>query len=286
MTDNFGLGKLGFGSLAGMTDGLELMKRAWNPFNLPSTMTPTMDIDELDKRIADLKTVEQWLNVNLGMLRGTIQTMEIQRGTLAALREMGNSFTGAASAASPAAGDAAAQMFAAFTALQKSIGGIGQQQEPAPGATDAPDSGDGEAPPEGPAGASAQDRSAGMGAGSGAAASRGAGSPGAGAAEATARAEPAGSAGSASPSLWWDLLQKQFQQVAQAALAGSALSSPARPSASAAPAANSRAHAAAASRSSGAAGAAGASGTSGDSRTSGASSAAGAKRKTTPRTGR
>ena len=136
MSNTFGFGPLDFGSLTGMSDGLDLMKRAWAPFNLPSNMTPTMDIDELDKRIADLKTVEQWLNMNLGMLRGTIQTMEIQRGTLAALQEMGRTFTGAAAFATPAgAGDATAQMLAAFGALQKTLGGFGRRQASEPAAS-------------------------------------------------------------------------------------------------------------------------------------------------------
>jgi hypothetical protein len=51
--------------------------------------TPTLSVDELDKKIADLKAVEAWLNVNVSMLRGTIQTLEVQRGTIATLKSMG-----------------------------------------------------------------------------------------------------------------------------------------------------------------------------------------------------
>ncbi len=69
-----------------MLDGVEMVKRAWSNFNVPSAMLPTVDLDELDKRIADLKAVEQWLNVNQSMLHNTIQGLEIQRGTLAAIR--------------------------------------------------------------------------------------------------------------------------------------------------------------------------------------------------------
>jgi len=49
-------------------------------------MNPTTDLDELDKRISDLKAVEQWLNVNLSMLRATIQGLEVQRGTIATIK--------------------------------------------------------------------------------------------------------------------------------------------------------------------------------------------------------
>ena len=43
---------------------------------------------DLEKRIAELRTVEQWLNLNLGMLRTSIQTLEVQKGTLQALSSL------------------------------------------------------------------------------------------------------------------------------------------------------------------------------------------------------
>ncbi len=49
------------------------------------------DLSEMDKRIAELKAVEQWLSLNLSMLKTTIQGLEVQRGTLAAIQ----SFTSA-----------------------------------------------------------------------------------------------------------------------------------------------------------------------------------------------
>ena len=222
MSNTFGFGPLDFGSLTGMSDGLDLMKRAWAPFNLPSNMTPTMDIDELDKRIADLKTVEQWLNMNLGMLRGTIQTMEIQRGTLAALQEMGRTFTGAAASATPAgAGDAAAQMLAAFGALQKTLGGFGRRQASEPAASAQAPSDPAPAAPGGwPGSASARAQPHTAGSTTGTAGTTGTAQGEAAPAADTTRADaPAGP----NPALWWDLLQRQFQQVAQAALAGGGL---------------------------------------------------------------
>jgi len=47
-----------------------------------------MSVAELEKRIAELRTVEQWLNLNLGMLRTSIQTLEVQKGTLQALSNL------------------------------------------------------------------------------------------------------------------------------------------------------------------------------------------------------
>ena len=47
---------------------------------------PTFDIEELDKRIKDLKSVESWLSMNLNVLKSTIQTLEVQRATLMAIK--------------------------------------------------------------------------------------------------------------------------------------------------------------------------------------------------------
>lgn len=69
-----------------VTDGFDFVKKIWGSLPIPSVMNPTTDLDELDKRISDLKAVEQWLNVNLSMLRATIQGLEVQRGTIAIIK--------------------------------------------------------------------------------------------------------------------------------------------------------------------------------------------------------
>lgn len=74
-----------------VTDGVDFVKKIWGSLPLPSVMTPTTDLEELDKRISDLKAVEQWLNVNLSMLRATIQGLEVQRGTIATIKSFGAS---------------------------------------------------------------------------------------------------------------------------------------------------------------------------------------------------
>jgi len=52
-------------------------------------MAPLTNIEELDKRISDLRSVEQWLKLNLNMLQSSIQAMEVQRATLSTLRAFG-----------------------------------------------------------------------------------------------------------------------------------------------------------------------------------------------------
>jgi hypothetical protein len=94
--------------MASMNDPLGFVKKLWGDMQLPGMVTPTVSIDELDKKIKDLKTVESWLNVNMNMLRGTIQAMEVQRATIATLKSMGESFAQQMNTASNAAGFAAA----------------------------------------------------------------------------------------------------------------------------------------------------------------------------------
>ena len=73
-----------------LPDPFEFMKKLWNPMGLPmpGMVAPTLDIDAVEKKIADLKSVENWLNLNLNMLRLSIQGLEMQRNTLAAMKAM------------------------------------------------------------------------------------------------------------------------------------------------------------------------------------------------------
>ena len=70
---------------------------------LPSMMMPTLDVKELEKRIGDLRSVEHWLNLNLSLLRTTIQGLEMQRSTLQAWQALGTSGTASPGAAGPSA---------------------------------------------------------------------------------------------------------------------------------------------------------------------------------------
>jgi len=49
-------------------------------------VAPILDVSEIDKRIAELKSVENWLTMNLNVLRMSIQGLELQRATLAAMQ--------------------------------------------------------------------------------------------------------------------------------------------------------------------------------------------------------
>ncbi|MBI5909694.1 MAG: hypothetical protein HY848_07060 [Betaproteobacteria bacterium] len=73
-----------------LPDPFEFMKKLWNPMGLPmpGMVAPTLDLDAVEKKITDLKSVESWLNLNLNMLRLSIQGLEMQKNTLAAMTAM------------------------------------------------------------------------------------------------------------------------------------------------------------------------------------------------------
>ncbi|MDR0775829.1 MAG: hypothetical protein LBE81_04225 [Azonexus sp.] len=72
-------------------DPLNFMRNLWGNmgFTLPGMVAPTFDVDELDKRIKDMKAVEGWLRMNLSMLQMTIQGLEMQRTTVSTVQAMG-----------------------------------------------------------------------------------------------------------------------------------------------------------------------------------------------------
>lgn len=80
-------------AMSSMADPLGFIKKLWGGMSVPGMVAPPMSVDELDKKIQDLKTVESWLNVNMNMLRGTIQALEVQRATFAALQSLGETFS-------------------------------------------------------------------------------------------------------------------------------------------------------------------------------------------------
>ena len=56
--------------------------------NLGNWIAPTLNVEELDKRIQELKAVQFWLDQNAAALKATIQALELQKMTLATLKGM------------------------------------------------------------------------------------------------------------------------------------------------------------------------------------------------------
>lgn len=56
--------------------------------NLGNWVAPTLNVEELEKRIYELKAVQFWLDQNAMALKATIQALEVQKMTLATLKGM------------------------------------------------------------------------------------------------------------------------------------------------------------------------------------------------------
>lgn len=126
-------GASGMGGLPGanaMGDTLEFVKNLWGAMKIPGMSMPSMSPEDIDKQISDLKAVESWLQMNMNMLRGSIQALEVQSATLAALRSMSQSF---GQAASPPASEAGGPAFESPFAKQPSAGGGEAADPPAAG---------------------------------------------------------------------------------------------------------------------------------------------------------
>ena len=94
--------------------------------SLGSWVAPTLNMEELDKRIEELKNVQFWLEQNSRALSATVQALEVQRMTLATLKGMNFNLGDIANAFQPKAADASAS----------SVHKAAAEAKPAPEATD------------------------------------------------------------------------------------------------------------------------------------------------------
>ena len=103
----------GASASGGAQDPFEMFRRLWAPLGLPvpGMAMPTLDPAEVEKRIADLKSVETWLGMNLNMVKMAIQGLEMQKMALNAMKANAGAASNAAEvfaamsrAAAPAAG--------------------------------------------------------------------------------------------------------------------------------------------------------------------------------------
>lgn len=76
--------------------------------SLGGWVAPTLSVDDLEKRISELKAVQFWLDQNAMALKATIQALEVQKMTLATLKGMNVSMAEVAKAFSVPSGPAAA----------------------------------------------------------------------------------------------------------------------------------------------------------------------------------
>ena len=185
---------------------MDMMAQAWKNMasggagDLGSGMMPSLSPDDLDRRIRDLRAVESWLQLNLSMLSTTIQGLEIQRSTLAAIKTMAQQGTQAAGGKNPF------EAFMAFNPMAAGAGGpagadsaASKAQAAKPQTAQQPPQHPFQQPPQQPQDAAKQetpkDTQAGV----------------------QQDAEPA--AGNPAAQAWWGMLQQQFDAMASATAA-------------------------------------------------------------------
>lgn len=160
-------------------------------------VAPTMNVEDLEKRINELKTVLFWLEQNQRALSATIQAMEVQKMTLSALKTMNVPVENWASTMVQSwqqfAQTTAAQMQEAGAASTAVAPGVGAWAAPQAAASPAPATAATAAQPSEPTEKKA---------------------------EQAEQAEQASTAASTvtDPMQWWGALTQQFQHIAQQAV--------------------------------------------------------------------
>ncbi|MET3433886.1 hypothetical protein ABIC71_003391 [Herbaspirillum seropedicae] len=180
-------------------DTLEFMKNMWSSMGAPAMATPSLSVEDINKKIGDLKTVASWLELNLNMLKATIQTLEVQSATLSTLQAMSAimaSQQAPADDAAPEEGKAASPFPFGFPMWPGAGASQAADEEPA----DASDVAEEQDEPQD----ELQEEAA---------------AP-AGEADAPAADAPDLQAAMTNPNAWWNLLQDQFKQAVGNALAG------------------------------------------------------------------
>lgn len=103
-----GFGQKGDAAQNPLFAGLEMMRQAWQNMagagHMDAALMPPLSLEELDRRIRELQTVQNWLQLNATMLANTIQGLEIQRSTVTTLKSLaGQGLAGAEAAANASA---------------------------------------------------------------------------------------------------------------------------------------------------------------------------------------
>ena len=119
-------------------DPFEIFRRLWGPLGLPvpGMAVPTLDPKEVEKRIAELRSVEQWLEVNLNMVRFAVQGLEVQRSALLAMgagAQAGTPPSALAELAATGANTATSTLMWPWAVLQQAMAGKPPATEPPPG---------------------------------------------------------------------------------------------------------------------------------------------------------
>ena len=101
--------------------------------NLANWIAPTLNEEELDKRISELKSVHFWLDQNSKALGATVQALEVQKMTLATLKGMNFNMGDLANAFKLKAADSVASSVQMVSdraaAMVKTVSDVAEQAE-------------------------------------------------------------------------------------------------------------------------------------------------------------
>lgn len=104
--------------------GLDMLNKVWGNLgtmgNAVPAFGPGFKPEDLDRRITELRAVENWLRVNQALLQSTIQGLEVQRATIATLQ----SFVPPPPDGGKASNDASAPMTAWWSMVQDQFSAI------------------------------------------------------------------------------------------------------------------------------------------------------------------
>lgn len=80
----------------GSKDMMDFFQKMWNPmsFPMPTLFQPTIDPEEIERKIVELRAVENWLKMNLSFLQMTMQTLEMQKSALQSLHDTAKGMQG------------------------------------------------------------------------------------------------------------------------------------------------------------------------------------------------
>lgn len=194
----------GFGQFIPGFDFLQQLSQAGQSSNLPpfsSWIAPTVSVEEIDKRIEELKAVQFWLEQNSRALTATVQALQVQKMTLSTLKGMNVNLADFAQAFGSASAPSMASAAAAAHDPNVSNWPMGADSGSVRAAAPQP----AQAAPDAPQASAAQDTSAHADAS-------------ASAADADQASAQASNANAAAAMQWWNALTQQFQTIASQAL--------------------------------------------------------------------
>lgn len=68
-------------------DPFSMFNQFWKSSNTANPFMPPLTEEEIDRKIIECRTVEQWLTMQIGMLQMTAKTLELQKAGLHAFKQ-------------------------------------------------------------------------------------------------------------------------------------------------------------------------------------------------------